>query len=83
MSHAIVRLRVTDATLQSAQHAARSGELIELRDKHGQLHKGWVRGRPAVQVLGMLKERARDWGSEPRESCSPSSERSHLTSLEW
>jgi len=39
-----VRMRVTNETAEIAQGAAKTGELVEIKDRHGVLHKGWVRG---------------------------------------
>lgn len=44
MTGAIVRMRVSDATQPAACGAARTGELVEMRDKRGIVHRGWVRG---------------------------------------
>lgn len=39
-----VTMRVTTATADVAQQASKTGELVELRDRHGVLHRGYVRG---------------------------------------
>ena len=43
MAGAFHKLRVTDATACVAQVAATTGEMVELKDRRGETHRGWVR----------------------------------------
>jgi hypothetical protein len=37
------KLRVTNETAEIAAQAARTGELVELKDRRGEVNRGWVR----------------------------------------
>jgi hypothetical protein len=50
---AIVRIRVTEQTKDIAHAAAQTGERIELRDRHGVLHKGRVVGDGVEYEFGI------------------------------
>ena len=43
-SVAYLTIRIAPDSVQVAQSAFLTHELLELRDRHGQLHKGYVRG---------------------------------------
>ena len=41
---AYVMMRLTNESARIAQDAEKSGELLEVKDRHGVVHKGYVRG---------------------------------------
>ena len=43
MTGAFFKLRVTDQTATVAERVHKAGELVELRDKKGEVHVGWVK----------------------------------------
>jgi hypothetical protein len=43
MGGTFVKLRITDQTADVAQRVHKAGELVELRDRKGEVHTGWVR----------------------------------------
>jgi hypothetical protein len=44
-----VMMRITDATVAMAQLAYEDQGMVELKDRHGIIHKGWVRSEPKYE----------------------------------
>jgi hypothetical protein len=42
-------MRITQETVPTAIQAFTDGGLVELKDRHGIVHKGWVRSHPEYQ----------------------------------